>query len=247
MLWFKLKKRLGRSFLHPRHIAQEELRQFVLAEGPGLRGRLLDIGCGKKPYAEYFTAVEAHVGVDVPSTMHGLESVEAVATALALPFQDSSFDSVVCTEVLEHTPDPLAALREMWRVSTADATLLVTVPLSEQLHEEPFDFYRFTKYGLEHLLRISGWRIVRCSARGGAWLELGYRLSSLLYSVVGAHRDAVGGMKPRLLLGPPVVVLCAAIQVLAALLDQLWSAPVSTIGYSVVATKRSDFSASKSE
>src|SRR2546421_5389183 len=152
MLWLKLKKKLTRSFLHPRHLAQEELWRFVAAEGPHLRGKLLDIGCGKKPYAPLFSGVDMYIGIDVPSTMHGLSAVDAISTAISLPFQDESFDSLVCTEVLEHTPDPLVALGEMWRVSKEGATLLITVPLSEHLHEEPYDFYRFTNYGLEYLL-----------------------------------------------------------------------------------------------
>ena len=239
MLWLKLKRKLRHSFLHPRHLAQEELWRFVAAEGPQLRGKLLDIGCGKKPYTSLFSSVDMYIGIDVPSTMHGLSAVDAISTALSLPFQDGSFDSLVCTEVLEHTPDPLVALGEMWRVSKEGATLLITVPLSEQLHEEPYDFYRFTHYGLEYLLKTSGWRILRLRERGGAWLELGYRLSSLLYSTLGASRDTAGGMKPRMILGPPVVAICAGIQIMAALMNTLWPAQVSTIGYCVVAEKQS--------
>ncbi|HEX5688589.1 MAG TPA: methyltransferase domain-containing protein, partial [Roseiflexaceae bacterium] len=147
------------------------------------------------------------------------------------------FDSILCTEVLEHTPDPLQVLRELWRVTKPGGRLLLTVPLSEQLHEEPYDFWRFTKYALDELLRASGWRILRLHERGGTWLELGYRLSSFLYSAYGARRDATGAHTPHLLRGPAVLALCAAVQIAAAALDRAFPSQLSTIGYGLLAEK----------
>lgn len=116
--------------------------------------------------------------------------------------------------------------------------LLLTVPLSEQLHEEPYDYYRFTKYGLAYLLNKSGWEILKLYERGGTWLELGYRFSSFLYSSMGATTNNDGTLKTRLFLGPLTIMLCAGIQLVAHILDMIWKSRLSTIGYNVVAQKK---------
>jgi SAM-dependent methyltransferase len=231
------KTRLRNSLAHPRGLAHRELRRVVAIVGSRLRGRLLDVGCGSKPYADLLTSAESYVGLDTAATMHGLERVDVVGTALALPFHAGRFDSVLCTEVLEHTPEPLAALQEIWRVTKPGGLLLLTVPMSEQLHEEPADFYRFTHYGARHLLDKAGFRVLEVHARGGPWLELGYRTSSLLYSTLGARRDPDGRLHIRLLVGPPVVALCLIVQAVALVTDRLWAPPLSTIGYALLAER----------
>lgn len=236
MAWNELKEAFRYSFFHPRYLANRELRRIV-SEASILHGNLLDVGCGRKPYAHLFPNVNRYIGLDVPSTMHSLSHVDVIGTVLALPFQKGCLDSILCTEVLEHTPAPLMALGEMWRVTEPGGVLLLTVPLSEQLHEEPYDYYRFTKYGLNYLLRKSGWKILRIYERGGTWLELGYRLSSFLYSSIGAKRNEDGGLEPRLFLGPLTIIICAGVQLVASALDVVWRSRLSTVGYGAIAQK----------
>lgn len=240
MVWLKTKKMLRHSILHPRYLAQNELWRLVKMAGPDLRGNLLDVGCGKKPYIDLLPNVHQYIGVDVPVTMHGLHHLDVASTALALPFCNSYFDSIICTEVLEHVPEPIQALQEMARVTKPRGILLLTVPFSEQLHEEPYDFFRYTKYGLIHLLKKSNWSILAIYERGGTWLELGYRLSSFIYSTLGADLLPDGNLKPKLFLGPISIFICTLIQIVALLLDRSWNMKLSTIGYGVVAEKNSE-------
>src|SRR5689334_20670701 len=72
-----------------------------------LRGRLIDIGCGTKPYKPLFTAVVSeHVGVDHEATFHDRSNIDLYGTAYAIPATDGSFDSALCTAVLEHLEEP---------------------------------------------------------------------------------------------------------------------------------------------
>ena len=229
---------MATSYLHPRHIAQREIANFVRAEGTKLNGLLLDVGCGRKPYGKWLPNIERHMGVDMPSTMHGPEHADVWASALALPFADATFDSVLCTEVLEHTPDPAVGLREMARVSKAGSLLVLTVPFSEQLHEKPYDFCRFTSYWLEHLLKITGWEILQLRPRGGAWLELGFRVSSFLYTSFGATSDEHGKLSPRPIGSFLVIPACAGVQMFSSIMDKLLPSNISTMGYGVVARRR---------
>jgi SAM-dependent methyltransferase len=231
-----IKQRLRYSYLHPRYLAHRELKDLVVKEAPQLVGRLLDVGCGQTPYKELLAA-SPYIGVDRPVTMHGLSEIDAFSTAVALPFAPESFDSLLCTEVLEHLPQPELALQEMGRVARPGALLLVTAPFGEQLHEEPFDYYRFTHYGLQDLLTRNGWETLTLHHRGGTWLELGYRFSSFLYSALGATRKADGSMHTRMILGPVVIGVCVLVQLLADGLDRVWKVELSTIGYGILARK----------
>lgn len=237
MVWLNTKTLLSHSILHPRYLAQDELWRLVKIAGPELQGNLLDVGCGKKPYVSLLPKVHWYVGVDVPTTMHGLHHVDVASTAVALPFCNSCFDSVLCTEVLEHVAEPMQALQEIARVIKPGGMLLLTVPFSEQLHEEPYDFFRYTKHGLIHLLKKSNWSVLAIYERGGTWLELGYRLSSFIYSTLGADLLPDGNLKPKLFLGPITILICAFVQIVALLLDRSWHIELSTIGYGVVAEK----------
>ncbi len=238
LAWSNIKLTFGDTYLHPRYIAKREIARFVRAEGPRLFGRLLDVGCGKKPYGPCLPNIEKHWGADMPSTIHGVEHSDVMASALALPFANGTFDSILCTEVLEHTPNPLAGLQEMARVAKPGAMLLLTVPLSEQLHEKPYDYCRFTCYWLEQLLEGTGWEILTLQPRGGTWLEIGYRLSTFLYTSLGATADCHGSLTPRPVASFIVVPACAAVQLVSSLLDAVWPSSVSTMGYGALARKK---------
>lgn len=116
-----------------------------------LRGNLLDVGCGDMPYRSCLHPDLAYTGIDVPQAaafaMRGSDSVVPF-DGVAIPFTDDRFDTVLCTEVLEHAAEPTALIAEIERVLKPGGTLLATVPFSARVHYAPYDFNRFTKYAL---------------------------------------------------------------------------------------------------
>ena len=111
------------------------------------RGKTLDIGCGGSPYKKYFPN---RVSIDIEKK----ESVDIVADAHNLDmFEDETFDCIICTEVLEHLHTPQIAIDEMRRVLKNNGQLILTTRFLFPLHDTPNDYYRFTKYGLKHLLK----------------------------------------------------------------------------------------------
>ena len=136
-----------------------------------ISGTLLDVGCGRKPYANtYFAGATSYTGVDYFTET---SQPDIVASAVDLPVDNQSFDTVVSTELLEHVPEPLRALREMHRVLKPGGYLILSTPMYWPRHEIPYDFFRYPYDGLLYLLKESGFELVRMFNRGHAYVFLG--------------------------------------------------------------------------
>jgi SAM-dependent methyltransferase len=137
----------------------------VRSIGLRLRGRLLEVGCGAAPYRPFLAPrVERYVASD-RALYPG--DVDVVTDGGQLGFRDESFDSVLCTQVLEHVPDALRVLSEVRRVLRPGGLALITVPLNSGLHMIPDDYFRFTEYGLRVLCERAGLEAEVIAERGG--------------------------------------------------------------------------------
>ena len=132
-------------------------------------GTLLDYGCGNKPYLSFFNGrISAYVGVDVVQNKFNTVDV-VLKPEEALPFDNDSIDTVLSTQVLEHVADPGRYVAEVARVLKRGSHFILTCPSSYMVHEEPYDYFRYTEYGLKHLLNSHGLHIVKKDQAGGAW------------------------------------------------------------------------------
>ncbi|NWF79026.1 MAG: class I SAM-dependent methyltransferase [Chloroflexi bacterium] len=232
-----LKQALKYTFLHPRGLANRALYAALVRLAPAARGALLDLGCGRKPYADLFAPyVTRHVGLDVPVSIHGRAALDLIGSALSLPLEADSFDTVLATEVMEHVPDPGLMLAEIYRVLAPGGVLILSVPLHEPLHELPYDYYRFTPVALEYLLRGNGFTVEQVERRGGSIVVVAYLFCAFLYRVYGAT-GYPNALKMRPLAGPLLVTVCLFIQMVAARLDRLVEDEFDTLGYALVARK----------
>jgi SAM-dependent methyltransferase len=136
-----------------------------------VRGRLLDNGCGNQPYRDWYEPlVDEVVTLDAAAA----DGVDVLGFADRLPFADRSFDTVLVTEVLEHVEDAERAAGEIFRVLRPGGHALVTVPFLYPTHEAPYDFRRFTHFGLADLLRRHQFEISTVEAKGGPGLLLAH-------------------------------------------------------------------------
>ncbi len=155
---------------HALVMAQHDAALAVAAAELAGRKRLLDIGCGLMPHRAMFEAfVEQYVGLDLPDTVYDASAVDLMGSATDIPADDASFDVVLSTSNLEHVEEPAAALREWARVLEPGGAAVISVPLFWHLHDEPRDFYRYTKHGLEYLFQQAGFEIRRIEAVGTFW------------------------------------------------------------------------------
>jgi SAM-dependent methyltransferase len=138
------------------------------------RGLTLDVGCGEKPYqGVYSPRVQSYLGVDLPGS--NTKKVDVYADALSLPFRDGTFQTVLSFQVLEHVKEPSSMIAEIARVLSTGGYAVVSAPHIWGLHEVPRDYFRFTRYGLEHLLAKSGLEVVEIKAMAGYWVTAGTR------------------------------------------------------------------------
>lgn len=130
---------------------------------------MLDVGAGEAPWRYMLPSDTVYVGTDVElADDFGMKRNPDIVyyDGITLPVDDSSFHHVLCTEVLEHAPDPLALLMDMHRVLVPDGQLILTVPWSARLHHIPHDYARFTSFGLVNLLRVAGFSVEVLEERG---------------------------------------------------------------------------------
>ncbi len=110
---------------------------------------VLDLGCGVKPYAKLFTFIPKYIGFDVEEN----ESVDVIGFNWDLPFKDDEFDALISTQVLEHTAKITETVKEIRRVVKGEGLIYISVPLTFPEHGIPYDFYRFTRFGLMEVFR----------------------------------------------------------------------------------------------
>lgn len=159
------------TWQQPLHLHLDPLwRELQRALGE-LSGRVIDVGCGHKPYrALVGPGVTEYVGVDRED---GDADADVRALAHALPFSDGTFDAAISLQVMEHLRDPPACVREMVRVLRPGGRVVITAPGVWPLHESPHDYWRFTRFGIEALLRDAGLVDLRVVPLGGLWSSLG--------------------------------------------------------------------------
>jgi SAM-dependent methyltransferase len=134
-----------------------------------LRGNLLDVGSGNQPYRDLLLThkgVTSYTALDLADNGHYAPG-DVSWDGVRMPFEEQSFDSVVATEVLEHCPDPLVTLREIYRVLKPSGLFFFTVPFLWPLHDAPNDEFRYTPWSLERLLRQAGFSDIHLWPTGG--------------------------------------------------------------------------------
>ncbi|AFY81403.1 class I SAM-dependent methyltransferase [Oscillatoria acuminata] len=169
----------------PRNLLVQSIIQknlHKLANESYIKGKLVDIGCGTKPYKDLLSPyVTDHIGVDHENTIHNKSEIDLIGTAYNIPIENAIFDSAICTAVLEHLEEPELALKECYRVLKPGGLAIYSVPFIWHIHEEPRDFYRFSKYGLKYLFEKVGFEIVEIKALSGFWVTFGQLFVYNLY------------------------------------------------------------------
>lgn len=161
------------NWLGGNHIVSD-LKQVL----PTLKGRVLDVGCGDKPYARFLTGVTEHIGLDV----FPAPEVDIVAPRVGQwSIADESFDCVISTQSLEHVTDFDLYYSEIRRVLKRGGTFVATLPFIEFEHGSPYDFRRLSQWGVRSLFE-KDYEIIEIRKQGGYGSLTGFTFLSFLFS-----------------------------------------------------------------
>lgn len=213
-------------------LANHKIIRALERARPHARGILLDVGCGSRPFAWLFEGrVSRYLGTDLRSSRFlGDHPPDVYSRGEALPVRDASVDTVLGLSMLTYFQDPGAPLREMHRVLKPGGMLLLEFTQMAPLHDEPHDYFRFTRFGARHLLEGAGFEPVEFIPIGGLWARVG------LSTIAALNRINRG--RARVLTEIPVRLLYIVLQLLFEGLDRLWFDPREVLAHLVVARKQ---------
>lgn len=143
-------------------------------------GSVLDIGCGNKPYESLFKNITAYTGCDIVQSSE--KKVDIICAATEIQVTDGVYDTVFSSQVLEHVHDHLKMLQEANRVLKNDGIIILSAPMCWEHHEEPHDYFRFTRYGMQYIFEKAGFKILEIKANGGKWAFLGQMTQNIILS-----------------------------------------------------------------
>lgn len=205
---------------------------------------VLDVGAGPGPYRPLLAhcVYKAHDFGQEPDTLGRYTPLDYVSDILAIPAPDASFDAVLCTEVLEHVPDPAGAVREMARLLRPEGRLMLSAPLGSLLHQEPYHFYGgFTPYWYERFLAEAGFTDIHIERNAGFFRWFGQEALRFAQYLDPRRTGALGAgaRVGTTLLWLVTAPFCYGIAPLAGRwLDGLGLERTGTAGYHVVARRR---------
>jgi SAM-dependent methyltransferase len=242
----KLRSILGRSPIFSFNLVNRDRWVAQQAAALSAGSLMLDVGAGSCPYRELFAHCDYRAqdfsGLQPVQLRHGgYGRLDYVCDASSIPVGDSTFDAVLCTEVLEHVPDPHAVIRELARILKPGGRLLLTAPLGSGIHQEPHHYYGgYTSYWYQHFLPRLGFERIKIEANGGSLKFFGQecvrflRLSRPFRSINSAV--SLLWLPIWLLLLPILGVL---VPVTAHYLDRFDEEQRFTVGYHVTAYRKS--------
>jgi len=171
-----LKKTISKERFNPKFIGffinynfliRRKIYEYIDNNSNELSGKLLDFGCGLKPYKHLFKRVNEYIGVDYYNEdREKRQLVDVYYNGKHIPFENNTFDSILCTEVLEHVFNLDELLIEFNRVLKPGGKIIVTTPFMWEEHEQPYDFARYSSFALLYLYPKNGFDVLKHSKLG---------------------------------------------------------------------------------
>jgi len=154
----------------PHYVVRKSILFFLQEHASNFSGKVIDLGCGNMPYKHWILSqsnVEQYIGIDVSSSEYYQKAPDVIWDGVQIPFNDSSADVVLLTEVVEHLSHPDQVLAEIFRVLKPGGKLIGTTPFFWPIHEAPNDIRRFTPFGMKIVLEAAQFNVVKVVSTGG--------------------------------------------------------------------------------
>ena len=210
----------------------KDVRKYL----PHYKGNVLDIGCGQSPYKFLLNPENTdYFGIDiVEAGAFGYHNPGVISfDGKNIPFEDNKFDSVICTEVLEHVQEFQYLVDEIYRTTKKNADILVTVPWSARYHYIPYDYFRYTPSSLKAI--FSRFSQVTIIPRGTDLAVIGSKMIVLFFRGLFPVKKWKYVFLPIYLVGLPLLLIAVLVAHIA-ILSGIGSAE-DPLGYTIILKK----------
>lgn len=159
------------GLIDPFYVIRKRILDAVKSNSVHISGKVLDFGCGSKPYQSLFK-FDKYLGADIenPGHDHKNENIDIFFDGINLPLENETFDSCFSSEVFEHVFELDKVINEIKRVLKVGGKVVVTTPFVWDEHEVPHDFCRYTSYGLKSVFERNGLKVISIT-KYGSFLE----------------------------------------------------------------------------
>jgi SAM-dependent methyltransferase len=207
--------------------------KFLVKYSHFFKGHIYDLGCGEKPYEAFILeSAEKYIGVDWSNTPHLLKAEIIADLNKPLPIESEVADVVISLSTLEHLCEPQVMLGESFRILKPGGVILLQVPWQWWIHEAPYDYYRYSPYGLKYLFQKTGFENIDVEPIAGFFTTMVLKTNYFTLNLLKVWKPL------RALLKGIFIPFWFLGQVLAPILDKLdrnWQ--LEAQGYWVVAQK----------
>ena len=191
-LWF---------IVHPFYFARRNLYKHIKMNSKFINGKILDVGCGSKPYENLFDCKE-YLGLEIIGNKNKSKA-DFFYEGITFPFEDNTFDSVFCSQVFEHVFEPELFLKEINRVLKPNANIFMTIPFVWDEHEQPIDYARYSSFGIKSLFVKNGFEVILHSKAGNNFSSIFQITSAYIYKTLIFKKK-----KLKKIIGYCFVILC---------------------------------------
>lgn len=200
-------------FINPFYNARKGLYASIVNFSDQVKGDLLDVGCGRKPYSHLFS-VNRYDGLDIDNEFtRSLGIADYYYDGTEFPIESSKYDTVLCNQVLEHVFNPDYFLSEINRVLKPNGSFLLTIPFVWDEHEQPYDYARYSSFGIKAILEKNGFKIIKQKKISGDF--------SLIFQLVNAYLYKIFLRYPAIIRIFLTVTIMALINILGVILSKI--------------------------
>ena len=197
------------------------------------QGVFVDLGCGKCKKDVFLPYIKKYIGIDWENSLHNPKADIFCDLNKKINLPDESIDTAFSASVMEHLNNPWQFVKEVNRILKKDSYFIIQVPFQWWIHEAPYDFYRYTPYGLKYILENNGFKVIEISPVGGFFSMMALKINYFTIRMFKLPRTI---WQMWLILLIPFWTIN---QLIAPLLDKLFDRDwkLETSGFWVVAKK----------
>lgn len=189
-------------FINPFYFARKELFISIKKYASCIKGKILDVGCGKKPYKILF-ADGGYIGIEIDTKENrNIKKADYYYDGEIMPFPDASFDGLLCNQVFEHVFTPGKFISELNRVLKTGGKLIISVPFIWDEQEQPRDFAQYSYYGLRYLLEGNGFEILSHDKTGADLSTIFQLINAYIYKILQTKYISINLLFTFVLIAP---------------------------------------------